>query len=41
MASRFDAVESAQPVEIFALMNDYRLDTNPKKVDLSVGGMFS
>lgn len=38
--SRFQVVEAAPPVEIFALSKAYREDTYPKKVDLGIGGSF-
>lgn len=37
MESRFANVESAPPVEIFALNRAYKEDTNPNKVDLGIG----
>ena len=39
--SRFNVVEAAPPVEIFALSKAYREDTDPKKVDLGIGGLLS
>ncbi|XP_054167410.1 aspartate aminotransferase, cytoplasmic-like [Oppia nitens] len=35
--SRFDCVESAPAIEIFALSKAYKEDTNPQKVDLGIG----
>lgn len=37
MSSRFSCVEAAPPVEIFALNQAYKNDTNPNKVDLGIG----
>lgn len=37
MSSRFSCVEAAAPVEIFALNQAYKNDTNPNKVDLGIG----
>lgn len=39
MASKFAAVESAPPIEVFALNKAYTEDPFPKKVNLGVGGM--
>jgi aspartate aminotransferase len=36
--SRFDCVESAPAIEIFALSKAYKEDQFPKKVDLGIGG---
>lgn len=40
MSSRFDCVQCAPPVAIFALAKAYREDTNPNKVDLGIGGIW-
>lgn len=40
MSSRFSCVEAAPPVEIFALSQAYKNDTNPNKVDLGIGGKY-
>jgi aspartate/tyrosine/aromatic aminotransferase len=36
--SRFSVVESAPPVEIFALSKAFKEDTFGQKVDLGIGG---
>ena len=38
MASRFAAIETAPPIEVFALNKAYTDDTFPQKVNLGVGG---
>lgn len=38
MASKFATVESAPPIEVFALNKAYVEDTFPQKVNLGVGG---
>jgi len=37
MASRFTEITQAPPIEVFAVMKAFTDDTNPKKVNLSVG----
>ena len=37
--SRFDCVESAPAIEIFALSKAYKEDQFPQKVDLGIGGI--
>ena len=36
--SRFDCVEAAPAIEIFALSKAYKEDTFAQKVDLGIGG---
>ena len=35
----FADVQTAKPIEVFDLSNRFRQDSNPSKVNLSVGGM--
>jgi len=39
--SKFNAVETAPPIEVFALSKAYAEDPFPQKVNLGVGGTFS
>ena len=41
MASWFDKVETAPPIEVFALTQAFNEDSNPDKVNLSVGGEYT
>ena len=39
-ATWFTDIKQAEPIEVFALVQRYNEDTDPTKVNLSVGGMF-
>ena len=39
-ASWFKDIKQAEPIEVFALVQRYNEDTDPKKVNLSVGGIY-
>ena len=39
--SIFSNVQTAPPIEVFALTRAYNADQHPKKVNLSVGGEFN